>query len=100
MSVAKKKVKGAIIQGKESKAAYDIARGTTLSLRKQTQTPSAKKSAAATYKAATSSLKNKKVPTSARGMVQNARAAAAGRLSVINARNTKKVSGPKSKRGN
>ena len=35
----KPKVKGAIIQGKESRAAYGIERETVLSLRKQTQTP-------------------------------------------------------------
>ncbi len=61
---------------------------------------SQKTATAKEYKSTTAALKSKKTPSVARENIQLQRARTAGILSVDNARKTRKVSGPKSKRGN
>jgi hypothetical protein len=95
---SKAKPKGAIIQNKQTKGLYAWARANAMDLPQFQK--SMKKEAKADYNASTKALASKKTPTSARKMIQAKRAAAAGTLSVVNARLTKKVSGRKSKRGN
>ena len=94
----KPKVKGAIIQGKDSKKFYN--EGRKVQLENGTLSSTMKKSNAKTYKNATKILKTKSATVIERPGIQMERAYAAGRMSVDNARKTKKVSGPKSKRGN
>lgn len=93
----KPKVKGAIIQGSASRKAYSEGRKTEL---KTGMTGKQAKANAGTYTKATKALKNKSPLVIERPGFQNDRAYAAGRLAVNTARKTKKVSGPKSKRGN
>ena len=97
-SASKKKVNGAIIQNKQTKNEYNLMRNVYMDLPKLSK--SQKTATAKEYKSTTAALKSKKTPSVARENIQLQRARTAGILSVDNARKTRKVSGPKSKRGN